>query len=73
MCSFIKPGREGIRLIVRRVDMRKIAYMIMCHKNLEQVNRLINRLASKKSVCFIHVDAQASFDAQKIRGGGTNK
>ena len=37
-----------------------IAYLIMCHKNPNQVNRLISRLQSEHSVCFIHVDSQAS-------------
>lgn len=33
-----------------------IAYMIMCHKNSNQVNRLISKLNSDYYVCFIHVD-----------------
>lgn len=49
-----------------------IAYMIMCHKNSNQVNRLISKLNSDYSVCFIHVDNQSDFKPEKIRGGGTN-
>lgn len=50
-----------------------IAYMIMCHKNSNQVNRLISKLNSDYSVCFIHVDNQADFKPEKIRGGTNRK
>ena len=48
-----------------------VAYLIMCHKNPNQVNRLISRLQSEQSVCFVHVDSQADFKAE-ILGGGTD-
>lgn len=48
-----------------------VAYLIMCHKNPHQVNRLISKLQSDDSVCFVHVDSQASFAPETI-GGGTD-
>lgn len=38
-----------------------VAYLIMAHKNPEQVNRLIRGLKANSSVCFIHIDSRASF------------
>ena len=46
-----------------------VAYLIMCHKNPNQVNRLISKLESDNGVCFIHVDSQADFAPETIRGG----
>ena len=50
-----------------------VAYLIMCHKNPEQVSRLITKLSSKNAICFVHVDAEAGFDVAKIRGGVLTK
>ena len=47
-----------------------VAYLIMCHKNPNQVNRLISKLQSDNSVCFVHVDSQADFTLEKMGGGG---
>ena len=49
-----------------------VAYLIMCHKNPNQVNRLISKLQSEYSVCFVHVDSCADFGHESIRGGGTD-
>lgn len=47
-----------------------IAYMIMCHKNPEQVRRLASILNTEKSDVFIHCDKNMSDDDVKfIRGG----
>lgn len=46
-----------------------VAYLIMCHKNPHQVNRLISKLQLVHSVCFVHVDSQANFNPENIRGG----
>lgn len=54
-------------------DNGKIAYLIMCHKNPDQVNRLISQLHSEKSVCFVHVDKKANFDAMEIEGVHTSR
>lgn len=47
-----------------------VAYLIMCHKNPHQVNRLISKLQSVHSACFVHVDSQANFNPENIGGGG---
>jgi glycerol-3-phosphate responsive antiterminator len=47
-----------------------VAYLIMCHKNSEQVTRLISKLKSKNSTCFVHVDKEAGFDLSVIVNGG---
>lgn len=50
-----------------------VAYLIMYHKNSEQVTRLISKLKSKNSTCFVHVDKEAGFDLSVIvNGGGTD-
>lgn len=46
-----------------------VAYLIMCHKNPNQVNRLISKLQSDQSICFVHVDSCADFGPESIRGG----
>ena len=50
-----------------------VAYLIMCHKNPNQVNRLISKLQSDNSVCFVHVDSQADFTLEKMGGGVLTK
>lgn len=50
-----------------------VAYLIMCHKNPNQVNRLISKLQSDNSVCFVHVDSQADFTLEKMGGVLTKK
>lgn len=47
----------------------QVAYLIMCHKNPKQINRLISRIQSDNSVCFVHVDSHASFAPEKLGGG----
>ena len=47
----------------------KVAYLIMCHKNPNQVNRLISKLESDNGVCFVHMDSQADFEPETIGGG----
>lgn len=50
-----------------------IAAMIMCHKNLEQVNRLVQALSHPEIDIFIHIDQKCKEDYQIIRpysGGG---
>ena len=37
--------------------MVKIAFLLMCHKNAEQVNRLIKRLATENRDFYVHVDS----------------
>lgn len=49
--------------------MDKVAFLIMCHKNPGQVNRLIRALRDDDAVCFVHVDSRAPFDLSEIRGG----
>lgn len=50
-----------------------VAYLIMCHKNPNQVNRLISKLQSDQSICFVHVDSCADFGPESIRGVLTEK
>lgn len=45
-----------------------VAYLIMCHKNPHQVNRLISKLQSEHSACFVHIDSCADFGPESIRG-----
>lgn len=48
-----------------------IAYMIMCHKNPEQVLRLADHLKTQNSDVFIHCDKRMeSHDIEKIIRGG---
>lgn len=53
--------------------MFKVAYLIMCHKNKNQVNRLVEKLKSEHSVCFVHVDTKANFKTSEIVGVKTKK
>ena len=39
--------------------MVKIAFLLMCHKNAEQVNRLIDRLATENRDFYVHVDSKS--------------
>lgn len=39
----------------------KIAILIQCHKNPEQINLLLNRLNHPNIDCYIHVDKKADF------------
>jgi hypothetical protein len=40
-----------------------LAYLIFAHKGLEQVTRLVDRLATPKTRCFVHVDASVDLAA----------
>ena len=51
--------------------MDKVAFLIMCHKNPAQVNRLIAALQNDGAVCFAHVDSRAAFDPSELRGGSS--
>lgn len=44
-----------------------IAAMIMCHKNLEQVNRLVQALSHPEIDIFIHIDQKCKEDNQITR------
>jgi hypothetical protein len=48
--------------------MDRVAFLIMCHKNPDQVNRLIAALRYEGAVCFAHVDSGAAFDQTELRG-----
>lgn len=41
----------------------RIAYLILVHKNPDQLDRLLNRLAYPDTVFYIHVDAKADLNA----------
>ena len=49
-----------------------VAYLIMCHKNPHQVSRLISKLQSIHSTCFVYVDSLANFSPENIWVGGTD-
>lgn len=49
--------------------MDKVAFLIMCHKEPAQVNRLLAALQDPDAVCFVHVDSRAAFDPSDLRGG----
>ena len=38
----------------------KIAYLILCHKNEQQVNMLLNELLKDDSDCYVHIDKKSS-------------
>ena len=44
-----------------------VAAMIMCHKNLEQVNRLVQALSHPEIDIFIHIDKKCKEDCHSIR------
>ena len=46
--------------------MKKHAYLIMVHKNIEQVQRLVNALDSEYNDIYIHIDKKYHCDKQKI-------
>lgn len=37
-----------------------IAYIIICHKNFEQIMRLVNVLQHKNAYFFIHIDKKVN-------------
>ena len=39
--------------------MVKIAFLLMCHKNAEQVNHLIDKLSTENRDFYVHVDAKS--------------
>lgn len=43
----------------------RIAVLIQCHKDLQQVNFLLDKLAHPQIDCYVHVDKKADF-ADKI-------
>ena len=53
----------------------KLAILIQCHKNPEQINRLLERLDHPSVDCFVHIDKKQKFADQIIpafpaSGGG---
>lgn len=48
-----------------RGDM-KIAYLILCHKNLEQIKRLVHRLSTLNSDIYIHMDKKTHLSKEDI-------
>lgn len=44
----------------------KIAYIILCHKNPDQINKMINVLNTPESDFFIHVDKKSSIGSKLI-------
>ena len=49
--------------------MDKVAFLIMCHKNLGQVNRLIRALRDDDAVYFVHVDCRLPSTSLGFKGG----
>lgn len=49
-----------------------IAAMIMCHKNLEQVNRLVHTLSNSEIDIFIHIDQKCEEDQRVIESNSGN-
>ena len=42
----------------------KLAVLIQCHKNAEQINRLLNAMKNDNVEFYIHVDEKSSVDRQ---------
>ena len=38
----------------------KIAYIVLCHKNVQQINKLLDLLYDEESAFFIHIDKKAN-------------
>lgn len=38
----------------------KIAYIVLCHKNAGQINKMIKKLDSKNCDFFLHIDKKSS-------------
>ena len=47
----------------------KIAILIQCHKNPEQINLLLNRLNHPDIDCYVHVDKKADFTDKILWSG----
>lgn len=45
----------------------KLAILIQCHKNPEQINRLLERLDHPSVDCFVHIDKKQKFADQIIK------
>lgn len=45
----------------------KLAILIQCHKNPEQINRLLERLDHPSVDCFVHIDKKQNFADQIIK------
>lgn len=45
----------------------KLAYMLLIHKNPNQVNRLINALSDEDVVFFVHIDKSSQIEEQIIK------
>lgn len=46
--------------------MKKIAFLIMAHKNLAQVSRLVDRLRSDETDVFLHYDAKSNATTEDL-------
>ncbi len=44
----------------------KIAFLVLAHKNQEQLNRLVRALSSERSDVFIHLDKKCSFGPEAV-------
>ncbi|MHA6532596.1 hypothetical protein [Paenibacillus sp. BAC0078] len=47
----------------------KMAYVILCHKNPEQINLLLNVLTDEHAEFFLHVDQKSGIEEQIIHRG----
>lgn len=46
----------------------KIAIVMLCHKNAQQINALLNAMENEKITFFIHVDRKSNLDRNAISG-----
>lgn len=46
----------------------RIAYLIQCHKNKEQINMLVDSLKGPDVDCYIHVDKKSNMDISALAG-----
>ena len=45
----------------------KIAYIVLCHKNAGQINKMIKKLDSKNCDFFLHIDKKSSIEEDIIK------
>ena len=68
--NIIGVAEDSIRLAVQMVRKRKmrIAFIMLCHKNPEQINRLIDKLSEFSDAdIYIHVDMKHSEIREQIK------
>lgn len=44
----------------------KIAYIVLCHKNVKQINSLIHSLSNETSDFYLHIDLKSKIDREAI-------